>query len=149
MDEIKLRNGILWNPSSNVVTGFVKEELNTNDMLQEILGMSKKDTGSDKQLSVSANQWRFRSTRGLTHNSCYYYNTGTLKGDQIMSQFMDVLSSYELLGVEVIGIVSDGGGSNVEFINTLFGIQSKFSNWPIPDSVFTCINLKEKRRLMY
>ena len=37
MDEIKLKNGILWNPSSNVVTGFVNEELNTNDMLQEIL----------------------------------------------------------------------------------------------------------------
>ena len=53
------------------MTGFVKEGLNTNDMLQEILGMSKSPKYSDKQLSVSANQWRFRSTRGMTHNSCY------------------------------------------------------------------------------
>ena len=82
--EIKLKNGILRNPSSNVVTGFVKEELNTNDMLQEILGMNKKNTASDKQLSVSANQWRLRSTRSLTHNSCYYYETGILKGDNIV-----------------------------------------------------------------
>ena len=50
MDEIKLKNGILWNPSYNVVTGFVKEELNTNDMLQEILGMNKKNTETGKQL---------------------------------------------------------------------------------------------------
>ena len=129
MDEIKLKNGILWNPSSNVVTGFVKEELNI--MLQEILEMNKNINATGKQLSVSENQWRFRSTRGLTHNSCYYYNTGTLKGDVIVSQFMDVVSSHELLGVEVIGIVSDGSGSNVGFFNTLFGKQKKYYKWPL------------------
>ena len=66
-----------------------------------------------------------------------------------MVQFIDVITTYELLGVQFMGLVGDGGGSNVKFINTLFGIQSKCSNLPIPDSVFTCINLKEKRRLMY
>ena len=45
--EIKLKNGILRNPSSNVVTGFVKEELNTNDMLQEKLGMNKRNTATE------------------------------------------------------------------------------------------------------
>ena len=42
-----MKNGTLWNPSSNVVTGFVKEELNTNDMLQEKLGMNKRNTATE------------------------------------------------------------------------------------------------------
>ena len=73
---------------------------------------SKKE---NKQLAVYANQWRFRSTRGLTRNSNYYYNTGSLDGNMILSQFIDVLTSYEILGVQVLGIVSDGGGSNTKF----------------------------------
>ena len=40
MDEIKLKNGVLWNCSNNTVPGFVMEELNTTNMLQEILGMN-------------------------------------------------------------------------------------------------------------
>ena len=149
MDEIKLKNGIMWNPNSNVVTGFVTDDLNTNNMLQEILGMKKTSKISDKQLSVSANQWRFRSTRGLTHNSYYYYNIGSLDGNQILGQFIDVVSSYELLGVQIIGLVSDGGGSNVKFFNTLFGIQCKYSKWPLSDSVYTLMCMKDNSRLIY
>ena len=66
-----------------------------------------------------------------------------------MGQFIDVVTSYELLGVQIVGLVSDGGGSNVKFFNTLFGIQSKYSKWPLPDSVFTLICMKDNRRLMY
>ena len=91
MDEIKLKNGVLWNCSNNTVTGFVMEELNTTNMLKEILGMNDSKKDSTKQLAVYANQWRFRSTRGLTHNSNYYYNTGGLDGNMILSQFIDVI----------------------------------------------------------
>ena len=62
---------------------------------------------------------------------------------------MDEVSSYELLGVEVIGIVSDGGGSNVGFFNTLFGKQKKYSKWPLVKSVFTNICLNNGRRFIY
>ena len=149
MDEIKLKNGILWNPKSNVVTGFVIEDLDTNAMLQEILGMGKSSCSGSKQLSVSANQWRFRSTKNMSHNSCYYYNTGSLNGNQIMGQFIDVVSTYELLGVQMLGLVSDGGGSNVGFFNTLFGRQDKYSTWPASDSVYSNISMKSNKRLMY
>ena len=63
--------------------------------------MKFKTKTTSKQVAVYANQWRFRSTRGTTHNSNYYYNTGSLDGNTILSQFIDVLTSYELLGVQV------------------------------------------------
>ena len=46
MDEIKLKNGIIYNPSNIEVTGFVAEQLNTTKILQSIMlgQQSKKDT---------------------------------------------------------------------------------------------------------
>ena len=54
-----------------------------------------------------------------------------------------------MIGVEIIGLVSDGGGSNVKFFNTLFGRQDKYSKWPLSDSVFTVVYTNHKRRIMY
>ena len=42
MDEIKLKNGILRNCMNNEVTGFVKEDLKTNELLENILGFAGK-----------------------------------------------------------------------------------------------------------
>ena len=64
MDEIKLKNGILWNCNTNQVTGFVMESLNTNNMMQEILGLDLKKKNDSKQIAVYENRWKFRSTRG-------------------------------------------------------------------------------------
>lgn len=62
MDKIKLKNGIMWNCMNNEITGFLEEDLNTNESLEYILGIAKKKEDDGKQLSVYANQWRFRST---------------------------------------------------------------------------------------
>ena len=50
MDEIKLKNGIIWNCMNNVVTGFIEDELNTKDIMMDILGLSSK-----KKKNKSAN----------------------------------------------------------------------------------------------
>ena len=85
----------------------------------------------------------------MTHNSYYYYNTGSLDGNQIMGQFIDVISSYEMIGVEIIGLVSDGGGYIVKLFNTLFGRQDKHSKWTLSDIVFVVVYMNHKRRIMY
>ena len=131
------------------MTGFVVEELNTSNMLQEILAVTDSSKKENKQIEVYANQWRFRSTRGLTHNSNYYYNTGSLDGNMILSQFIDVITSYEILGVQVLGIVSDGGGSNTKFFNTLFTQQIKYGSWPTKDSVCTVNPANMCQMIMY
>ena len=44
LDEIKLKNGIAFNPNSNEVTGFLPEHLNTSTVYQQILNESDKPT---------------------------------------------------------------------------------------------------------
>ena len=91
MDEIKLKNGIMWNSMNGVVTGFIKDEMNMKDMMMDILGISTKNKTENRQVTAYANQWRFRSTRGDVHNCFYYFNKGSLIANYIASQFVDVL----------------------------------------------------------
>ena len=66
------------------------------------------------QVAFYANQWCFCSTRGIVHNGDFYYNTGSLDGNEIIQQFLDVISSYETVSVKIFGIASEGGGANAK-----------------------------------
>ena len=83
-------------------------------MFKTILSLTKKKKDS-ASLVVYTNQWRFRQTRGIVHNGAFYYNTGSLDGNEMMRQFMDIVLSYETITVKMFVIVSDGGGCNVFF----------------------------------
>ena len=108
LDNIKLKNSIAWNCMNNEVTEFNTEDLNTINLLEHILSASNKKDNKNKHLDVYANQWRFRSTTNLTHNSSFYFNLESLNDIEITKQFLDVLTSYEILGIKIMGIVSDG-----------------------------------------
>ena len=127
MDEIKLINGILYNPSNNEVTGFVTKQLNTTNLLQIIM-CGQQSTDDKSQLSVYTNQWR------LTHNSDFYYNTGSLDGNKIVGQCMDVMISYENLEVKIFGLVCYGGGGNSKFIRLQRVNLPGSRVWPDADS---------------
>ena len=129
MDEIKLKNGIMWNCMNNEVTGFVEEDLKMKDLLNNILDKKDDKKVDGKQLSVYANQWRFRSTRGITHNSNFYFNKGSLDSNEITKQSIDVLSSYELMGIQIHGIVSDGGGGNEKFFRSIVENSTPVEDW--------------------
>ena len=73
----------MLNCMNNEVKGFVKEDLKTNELLENILGLAGKKLVDGKQLSVYANQWRFRSIRGVTQKSNFYFNTGSLDSNKI------------------------------------------------------------------
>lgn len=96
MNEIKLKNGIMWNCMNNVVREFAEEDLNTNELLENTLGIFKKQDDG-KRLSVYENQWTFCSTRGINHNVNLYYNTGSLDSNEITKYAIGVLASYELI----------------------------------------------------
>ena len=83
-------------------------------MVENILGPIR-DKHKQEKKSVYENQWRFRSTRGIVHNTFFYFNTGSLDENKITRQFLNVLTSYESMGACSSGIVSDGevpGGRN-------------------------------------
>ena len=67
MDEFKLKNGMAYNCNSNEIARFVADQLNTKQILENILNITtQKKLGA--QVSIYANQWRFLSTRGIVHN---------------------------------------------------------------------------------
>ena len=86
-------------------------------------------------MAVYANQWRFRSNLGMTHNAKFYYNTGSLDANEITKQFIDVLISYEMLGVKILGVVSDGGGGNENFFRQMADNSPMIGPWPNDKSV--------------
>ena len=148
MDEIKLKNGIMWNCMNGAVTGFIADELNSKDLMLDILGITNTKKSDTRQLSAYANQWRFRSTRGIVHNSFFYFNKGSLTANEIAQQFTDVLLFYETVGVQISGLVCDGGSSNESFLHN---IVDKFNfDAVIPDKEsLSFIHSLDKTRRIY
>lgn len=95
---------------SNKVTGFVEGDLKTNNSWQKMLFLEEKIW--QKERSVYANQLRSPSTWDITHNNNFYFNKKSLDSNEIKKLCISVLSSYELLGININGIVSDGGSGN-------------------------------------
>ena len=49
----------------------------------------------------------------------FYVNTGSLDSNEVTKQFIDVLTSYELMGIQIHGIISDGSGGNEKFFRSI------------------------------
>lgn len=84
---------------------------------------------AEKQLSVYANQWRFCSTRGITHNSDFYFNKWLLNSNEITKQFIDVISSYEQLGIQIHGIVIGDWGGNDKVFHSIVEKSTPVEYW--------------------
>lgn len=52
---------------------------------------------------------------GATHDGNFYCTWGSLDPNEITCQFIDLLTSYEPLGISILGIVVDAGGGNAWF----------------------------------
>ena len=132
LDEVKLKNGISYNCNSNEVTGFLPKRLDTKNVYQDILDQSDKSVGDEptKKKTVYANQWRFRSTRNLVHNADFFFNDGSLDGNELIRQMIQVVLSYEFIVVKIFGIVSDAGGGNSKMFRLLQGHHTIKGPWP-------------------
>ena len=65
-----------------------------------------------KEPAVYVNQWRFRSTNNVVHNSNFFFNNGSLDGDELLSQMIHVVCGYKKMGATINGLLCDPGGSN-------------------------------------
>ena len=93
--------------------------MNATKLFEKILGVTLNSKEKKKQLAVYANQLRFRSVDSISHNGNFYFNTGSLDANEITKQFIDVMISYEMMGIQIFGVVSDGGGGNENFLRTM------------------------------
>ena len=101
---------------------MLPEHLNTSNVYQQILNDSDKPSEElSKKSTVYVNQWRFRSTNNLVHNADFFFNNGSLDGNELIRQMIQVVMSYEFIGVKVFGIVSDAGGGNTKMFKLLQG----------------------------
>ena len=52
-----------------------------------------------------------------------------LDDDELVRQFIDVVSSYQLIGIKIHGIVSDGGGGNTKFFHMISEYKPLKDKW--------------------
>jgi hypothetical protein len=116
-DEMKLKTGVFWRTSDHTVCGFASS--NQNSTIRTVLSDMVKngDSGTEEFHDLSApavyvNQWRFRSVYNVIHNSNFFFNCGSLDGNELLSQMIHVVCGYEMIGVKIYGLVCDAGGSN-------------------------------------
>ena len=98
-DEMKLKDGILFNCQSNGMVGFTCSG-NSLDLKSELRQFFKGDDekpdnfNSEKEIHKPAtyvNQWRFRSIYNETRTIEFFYNSGSLPGDELMKQLFNIL----------------------------------------------------------
>ena len=69
------------------------------------------------------------------HNVNFYFNTGSLDANEIRRQFIDGMLSYKILGINILGIVSDGGGGNNNFFRSMTNNLLMLGPWPPQETI--------------
>ena len=87
------------------------------------------DENCDNSFSKPAtyvNQWRYRTVNGQSYNVEFWYNSGSLSGNELMSQFVQVVLRLESIGARVLGVACDAGGSDARLYR-LIRVDSNLS----------------------
>jgi len=144
-DELQIKSTLCWNTQTHALVGFTTEctTLDFLDELKEIEKMvkenghavNKKDEDDDK-IAKKVNQWRLRTVKGKHHNGEFWFNNGSLTGDELMWQFTHVVSCYEAVGIRILGFECDAGGQNARLLKYLrkdkdLGTRS----WLLPEHI--------------
>ena len=63
--------------------------------------------------AIQVCQWHKRAVDGSLFNCAFWYNSGGLKGDELLEQFNQVVMRCETIGLQVLGLVCNAGGPNI------------------------------------
>ena len=121
-DEMKLKEDVAWNSTTHELTGLVEGGKGSN-VAHELYALVNSDDGisgeKEYEPAKSVQQYRFRSTCNHTVNGEFFYNNGSLTADEILSQLLQVISSFEMIGCKIFMILSDAGGNNSRLFSLL------------------------------
>ena len=87
-------------------------------------------------MAVNVKQWRFRLSKGISHNTDFYLNEGSLDDNELVRQFIDVVTSYERIDVKMYRMVSDGGGGNTNFLSLIADNKYLQGKWKSKEYVY-------------
>ena len=105
-DEVKIKEGLVWDPSSWEIIGFT--DLGTEDSLED---------DNDNHLATHILQFHFKS---LFHNfsyPCAYFLTRNITADKLNRIFWLGVSMLQLQKFDIIVACCDGASENRKFIN--------------------------------
>ena len=133
-DELKVKCGVAYNPKTGKEYGFTASKSGRSmSFADEILSIAETSLTAESEeedlvevgkepyvgASTYANVFKLRTARNKTWTLAYYFNTGSLDGDDVIKQLLDVLAATEIVGMKVYGQVSDAGGGNIGAITLL------------------------------
>ena len=88
-DEMKLKEDILINVSTNKMVGFLEDFICQRKILENLLDEDKVENFCEPAKSV--NQWRFRLINGRQCNIEFWFNAGSLDGNALLDQFNQIV----------------------------------------------------------
>jgi hypothetical protein len=77
--------------------------------------------------AMYVNIWRLRTTKNLAHNCEFFFNNGSLTGNELLRQFLRVVGHCKLIGVSILGLLNDAAGQNVKFVDFLTSANTRIT----------------------
>ena len=113
-----------FNVMNDEVKGFTEDVARVKNMMNNLL--DKDSIESFSKPATYMNQWKYRSNvkryhinlsqyfsvNGKTYDFKLWFNSGSLKGEELLAQFRQVVMRCENVGARVFGMVCDAGGNN-------------------------------------
>jgi hypothetical protein len=87
--------------------------------VSEAYTAAAEDFDESRKIAKKVNLFRIQTTYGVSANLEYFYNAGTLSGDDLMEQLLRVILLCEIVFVMIVSICSDAGGSNSGLFSAL------------------------------
>jgi len=141
-DELTFKTDFYCNIKDGSIAAFVaSDDHDSIDLISELKALvSKKDTetaSSDDQsvkaldssvgqhvIAKKVNLFRIRTCYGVAENMEFFFNDGSLTGDEMLSQLLRCIICCETVGLRVYMICADAGGANSSLFTTLRGGRS-------------------------
>jgi hypothetical protein len=105
----------------DVASASLNEEAETNTEEQDsnTVEDDEEERGTYVGAATFANVFRLRTCFNQTWNVAYFFNCGSLDGDDIVKQLLMVITACELVGLIVKLLMSDAGGGNTRALGLL------------------------------
>ena len=141
-DEVKSTSGLMWNAQNDnfrgLCCGTTGSASDLKDLLNDLLSETN-EQGKDDSSGIFCYQWLARNPFSSTLMAEFFYNNGSLDGNEIMRQFLIVSTSAAIAGLTTVGLLSDMGGGNERFYSLMNdGKQIDIDDmWPEDNAIFT------------
>ena len=132
---------------SNKMVGVTEDFICKKKIMKNLMDEEKID--NHKEPAKYVNQWRYRAVNGRTFNCEFWFNGGSLDGNTLLEQFIQVVLHCELVGARVLGFVCDAGGGNARLMKLLRGNVNVPEGAWLPEAMIRTVNPYDPTRYIY